>query len=202
MQRLAIALALSLAAATPAVAGPPWLTLEFRPGNFAGVVLIRTFHHGTSEAMPLVGTAEGLVNGQRRSVPLTFALAEAPNVYLVSNSWGNEGVWVLNVSAAGDHIGAGAVAGLDRNGEPAFVRFPRSAVGASRPATAREVDAMLRALDANAPPAALGRTGWSAVVLRTAMPLLLLALVALGTARIASGVMARSRPRTADAAIA
>ena len=74
MQRLALALVISLAAATPAVAGPPWLTLEFRPGNFAGFLMVRTFHHGNPEAKPLAGTAEGRVNGQRRSVPLTLPI--------------------------------------------------------------------------------------------------------------------------------
>ena len=202
MRRPAIALALSLAAATPAVAGPPWLTLEFRPSNFGGVVMIRTFHHGLAQALPLTGTAEGLVNGQRRSVPLTFDRAEAPNVSGVSNTWGGEGVWLLNVSVAGDHIGAGAVIGLDRNGEPAFVRFPRTVVGATRAATAREVEAMLRALDANAPPAALGRTGWSEVVLRTALPLIVLFLLVLGVAKIAAGIIGRARRRTPDASLA
>ena len=196
MQRLALAFCISLAAASPALAGPPWLTLEFRP-NFPGVVLVRTFHHGTPQAMPLTGTAEGLVNGQRRSVPLTFVLADAPNVYSVSNTWGAEGVWVLNISATGDHLGAGAVVGLDRNGETAFARFPRTTVGASRPATAREAEAMLRALDAGAQPAALGRTGWGAMVLRLALPLLLLVAVVVGIAKIGAAVIARVRRRNA-----
>jgi hypothetical protein len=202
MQRLGLALAVTLATATPAVAGPPWLTLEFRPSTFAGFVMIRTFHHGTPQAVPLTGTAEGLVDGQRRSVPLAFSLAEEPNVYSVAANWGREGVWVLNIAAAGDHIGAGAVVGIDRNGEPAFARFPRSAIGASRAATPREVDAMLRALDANAPPAALGRTGWSAIVFRTALPLIVLAVFVLGVARLAAGIIARARGRAADAVAA
>lgn len=198
MQRLAIALALSLAAATPALAGPPWLTLEFRPHTFAGFVMVRTFHHGTAQPRSLAGTAEGLVGGQRRSVPLNFERVEEPNVYGVSNTWGAEGVWVLNMSVTDDHIGAGAVVGIDRNGEPAFARFPRTAVGASRAATPREVEAMLRALEANAPPAALGRTGWSAVVLRTALPVLVLVVLVLGVAKLAAGILARVRRRSAD----
>ena len=197
MRRLAIALSICLAAATPAKAGPPWLTLEFRPSSFAGVVLVRTYHHGTPQAMPLTGTAEGLVNGQRRSVPLTFVLVEAPNVYSVSNTWGAGGVWVLNIAAEGDHLGAGVVAGFDRNGEPAFTRFPRTTVGATRPATARETDAMLRALDAGAQPPALGRTGWGAVVLRFALPLILLIAVVFGVAKLAAAGIARARRRRA-----
>ena len=196
MHRLALALCLSLAAATPAVAGPPWLTIEFRPNNFAGVMLLRTYNHGEGLAMPLTGTAEGVVNGQRRTVALTFnRAADAPNAYTVPNTWGVEGVWVLNISVTGDHLGAGAVVGLDRNGEPAFTRFPRTTVGASRPATSREVSAMLRALDANAPPGALGRTGWPPV-LRAALPVLILIAVILGIAKVGAGLIARARRRT------
>lgn len=197
MKSLVLAFCISLGATSPALAGPPWLTVEFGPGNFTGVLLVRTFHHGTPLAMPLTGKAEGLVNGQRRSVPLSFTLSTSPNVYSVSNTWGAEGVWVLNISAKGDDLGAGVVVGLDRNGEAAFTRFPRTAVGASRPATSRETDAMLKALDAGAAPAALGKTGWSAIVLRSALPILVLIAVVLGIARAGSAAMAAMRRRSA-----
>jgi len=52
------------------VAGAPWSTLESRPNDF--VLLVQISHHGDPLAMPLTGTADGLVDGQRRSVPLTF----------------------------------------------------------------------------------------------------------------------------------
>jgi len=195
MRRLAIAIALSLAAAAPAVAGPPWLTLEFRPFHDGGVVVVRTFHHGESQLIPLTGSAEGLVNGERRTVALTFDRADQPNAWSIPNTWGAGGVWVLNIAATGDHIGAGAVVGLDRNGEPTFARFPRTAVGASRAATPREVEALLRALDANAAPPAFGRTGWSVVVLRTALPFLVIVLVILGGVKLGAGIMTRVRAR-------
>ena len=162
-------------------------------------MLVRTYHRGDAMPMPLNGTAEGLVNGQRRTVALTFNRdASAPNAYTVPNSWGAEGVWVLNISVTGDHLGAGAVVGLDRNGEPAFTRFPRTTVGASRPATSPEVGAMLYALDANAPPAALGRTGWP-VVLRAVLPVLVLIAGIFGIAKVVAGIIARMRGRTSSA---
>ena len=197
MKRLVLALGISLGTASTALAGPPWLTVEFGPGNFTGVLLVRSYHHGTPLAMPLTGTAEGLVNGQRRSVPLSFALSASPNVYSVSNTWGAEGVWVLNISAKGDELGAGVVVGLDRNGDPAFTRFPRTAVGASRPATSRETDAMLKALDAGAAPPALRQTGWSAIAFRTVLPILVLIAVMLGVARAGSALVAGIRRRSA-----
>ncbi|MES2179898.1 MAG: hypothetical protein V4550_18700 [Gemmatimonadota bacterium] len=201
MRRLLLALALTLAFATPAQAGPPWLTVEFRP-NFPGFMLIRTLHHGDPLPLPLTGTAEGLVNGERRSVPLTFTLTEKPNGYTVNKTWGDEGVWVLNIAATGDHLGAGVVVGFDRNGEPAFTRFPRTAVGASRPASSREANAMLRALESSAPPAALGRSGWSEVVLRTALPLLILVGVVLGIAKLGGAIFERAKRRSAAKAVA
>ena len=201
MRNLSLALAATISLAAPAIAGGPWISVELPANPYLGrgaFAVVRTYHHRTPAPYPVTGTAEGLVNGQRRSVPLTFALDEAPNGYIVANTWGEQGVWVLNMSVTGDHLGAGAVVGIDRNGEPAFTRFPRTAIGASRAATPREVEAMLRALEANAPPPALGRTGWSAIVFRTAMPLIVLVALVLGVARVGAGIIGRARRRRAE----
>jgi hypothetical protein len=148
MKRSILAIALSLAVATPAIAGPPWISIETRP--FGGAFLLaRTFHHGTPMALPLNGTAEGLVNGRRISVRLRFEQEGDANSFAVPKTWGAEGVWVLNIGVdSSDHGTAGAVVGIDRRGQSAFVRFPRSATGFSRKATGGEVDAMLRELEA------------------------------------------------------
>lgn len=193
MRRLLLVICLSLVIATPAHAGPPWLAVEFR-ANFPGVMLVRTIHHGAPNALPLTGTAEGLVNGVRRSVAMRFDRGEGPNEYIVPNTWGAEGVWLLNISATGDHLGAGVVVGLDRNGEPAFTRFPRTQVGASRPASAREADAMLRALDASAVPAALSRSGVSPL-LQFVLVILILVALGVGILRVGARIVAWSRRR-------
>lgn len=110
------------------------------------------------------------------------------------NTWGAGGVWLLNISATGDHLGAGVVVGLDRNGEPAFTRFPRTQVGASRPATAREADAMLRALDASAVPAALSRSGVSPI-LQFVLLILILVALSVGIAKGGERIDAWARQR-------
>ena len=179
MKRLALALAFCTVLATPALAGPPWITIEIKP--FGGMFLIaRTFHHGTPQGMALIGTAEGLVGGQRRSVPLRFDRTDVANAFAVPASWGTEGVWVLNIVTREEHGGAGAVVGVDRAGTAAFVRFPRDVTGISRGATRGEIDAMLRALEAGQQPAALGSTGWFFVAVRVVLPLLVLTILVLG----------------------
>lgn len=174
MKRIALALAITVAATGTALAGPPWISIELRPmgGSF---ILARTFHHGTPEAQPLSGSAEGLINGQRRSVPLHFDHTDESNTFAVQKTWGDAGVWVLNIGTTGPHGDAGAVVGVDHSGLPAFVRFPRTYQGSSRIATAGEITAMLRALDAGQPAPSLSAFPWMMIV-RQVTPILLVLL--------------------------
>jgi hypothetical protein len=172
MKRFALAAALLIATAKPALAGPPWITIEIRPMG-STMIYARTFHHATPLGMALTGTAEGLVNGQRRSVPLRFEITPEGSVFAVNKTWSDEGVWVLNIGIT-EEMGAGAAVGIDRSGSAAFVRFPRTYQGASRMATRAEVEAMLRALDANQQPPALGGLGLMGI-LRVLGPLAVLA---------------------------
>ncbi len=175
MRSIALALTLSAAAAATAVAGPPFLTVEFRPVG-GDVLLVRGVHGGQPLTTAPQGTAEGLLDGRRMSVPLRFEFRRDIQAFALARTWPEGGTWVLTMSVAGDHAGAGVVVGFDRQGEPAFVRFPRRVTGETRPAAAAEVDAMLRALDAGTPVPALGRTGWAGMFLRMSLPLLLLVL--------------------------
>ena len=75
LRTLSVVAALS-ALATPAFAGPPWISAEF-PANphetatRGAFLLVHTYHHGTPTEFPLTGTAEGMVNGRRQSMRLT-----------------------------------------------------------------------------------------------------------------------------------
>jgi len=189
MQRIAIAIALSAAAAVPAWAGPPHITIETHPAGGAFLIAY-TFHHGTAIAIPLVGTAEGLVGGRRTRMALRFEQVPDTNAYAVSNTWGSAGVWVLNIGMQGDyHGGAGAVVGIDRRGEPAFVQYPRAATGITRMATRGEVDAMLRALDEGRQPPVLSSFGFNPFLARGLAAIAALVLIAYGAVRLlVSGV--------------
>jgi len=200
MKRLTVFLALAVSVAAPALAGPPWITIEVRPTGGA-FVFARTFHHGTPEALALTGTAEGLVDGQRRSVPLSFERIGEDNVFGVPKTWTAGGVWVLNIGTSAEHGGAGVVVGVDHSGSAAFVRFPRTYEGASRIATRGEIDALLRALDANQPPPTLGRFGLMGM-LRVGLPSLILVVLATLAAKALTRVVRWARRREVRAAVA
>jgi hypothetical protein len=89
----------------------------------------------------ITGTAEGIVNSVRQSVPLQLTATPSPNVYVVPQTWGNDGAWVVTLKATCVTAKAGAIVPIGRAG---FIResskfFPRFA-------TAAEVGASLKSL--------------------------------------------------------
>ena len=128
---LSLAIALSLAAATPAFAGPPWISIELpvNPYNAAtrdAFCLVRVYHHSDIAYFPVEGTAEGIINGQRRSVKLTLTETGMPGVYAVRYQPEATGTWMLVFRAGkdGDYQGATVVVTLGRNGQIASARVP------------------------------------------------------------------------------
>jgi hypothetical protein len=63
--------------------------------------LIHAYHHGDAAGIPIEGTAEGLVRGERRSLSLEIARTSRGNVYAVKQQWPAEGAWVLAIRTAG-----------------------------------------------------------------------------------------------------
>jgi hypothetical protein len=148
----------ALLAATPAHAGPPWISIEL-PANpldattRGAYLLVHTFHHETVVRQYLEGRAEGMVNGKRVTVPLTFALTSRDNVRALKKNWASEGTWVLVLTAGGPD-GATALVGIGADGEVRSIKVPsRNERGYTVPmkVTPADVDAALRqmvALDA------------------------------------------------------
>jgi hypothetical protein len=88
------------------------------------------------------GTAEGLVNGERRAVPLLHILAmPTPGVFTVSQEWGPEGAWVVNLTARCDEAKAGALVPIGPKG---FLR--ESAKFYPRAAEKQEIETALKTL--------------------------------------------------------
>jgi hypothetical protein len=187
MRSLALVVSLSTALAAPALAkGPPWVSVEIRAhasSNHPGWLVIRTFHHADAVGYPLSGTAEGLVNGRRVSVPLRFEILNPDSqsgVFLVPTVWAQGSPWVLNIALdAGEHMGAGVVVAVGPSGDPAFVRFPRVVEGYTRPATRSEVDQLLAALAGYQEPPRLSRGDVVGFVRRNPAPLATLGAIAL-----------------------
>lgn len=132
IRTLSLAAVFSAALATPALAGPPWISIEYPvnphdPSMRGAMLLVHVFHHATPIAYPVDGTAEGIVNGERRTIKLTFTETARPAVYGLSRQWPTGGVWTLVIRMSrGDHgtDGATAVVELGPNGEIASVRVP------------------------------------------------------------------------------
>src|SRR5574341_2101405 len=129
MKALALAALLALAAATPAVAKPSWLSIEIPVNPYDASVsgaflLVHTFHFSRSPAFPIEGTAAGLVNGQRRTVKLEFAETSRPGVYALQRTWPKEGTWTLVIRALQGSPAATALVELGRDSEVLAVHVP------------------------------------------------------------------------------
>lgn len=124
------AAASAAAAEVPWFVGPPWISIEYPvnphdPSMRGAILLVHVFHHSTPIAYPVEGTAEGIVNGERRSIKLTFTETARPAVYGVSRQWPTEGVWTLVIRMSrGDNDGATALVEMGADGEVASVRVP------------------------------------------------------------------------------
>jgi len=145
---------LSLGAAPPSLRiakWPPWLSIEFpvNPMDSAsrGVAFyVRTMlRDGVSTLEDMSGTADGIVGGVHRSMPLEFATTNRPGVYSVRRSWPTDGTWVLRVSVKTTT----ALVALDRNGNVGSVRIPMEHMPGGtlpRAISQREVDSTLTEL--------------------------------------------------------
>jgi hypothetical protein len=137
--------------------GPPWISIEYPAnpydsGSRGAFLLVHAFHHGTPVNFPVSGTAEGLVNGARRTISLEFGNTSRPGVYALNKQWPSEGVWTLVVGVTqgdGDFNTVKAVVELSPDGRVANVNVPtrRNAEGYTIPApvSMTDVEAGLRA---------------------------------------------------------
>ena len=159
LKRALAVIAVSLVAAGVAVAGPPWIAIEYPvnphdPATRDAFMTVRTYHHGDQVGHELTGTAEGLVNGQRRSMRLDIRRLPQAGGYAVRWRKPADGTWVLVVSSSqdGKHM-ATAVVTVDNAGRVARVSVPSRPVEGGRwqvprAVAASEVNAILRGVSA------------------------------------------------------
>ncbi|MEO5588392.1 MAG: hypothetical protein ABIS03_02310 [Gemmatimonadaceae bacterium] len=155
-KRIAVVSALSLVVASAAVAGPPWIAIEYPanphdPNTRGAFLTVRTYHHGDLLSYDIAGTAEGLVNGKRQSARLDIRRLPQAGVYAVRWQKPAAGQWALVISTSreGEHM-ATALVDVDSNGRVALVTVPSKSIENGRWITPRkvaaaEVDALLRA---------------------------------------------------------
>jgi hypothetical protein len=100
IRRTGLTLAALLTFATPALAGPPWIAIEYPanphdPSTRGALALVHAFHHGDHIAPKMHGTAEAFIDGQRRSVALSLSRTNRPGVYAVRGNLEGQGPWLL-----------------------------------------------------------------------------------------------------------
>jgi hypothetical protein len=131
---LAAALNVPIVAFAPApaapVVGPPWISIEYPVNPYDAAtrdafLVVHAFHHGSPMAFPVSGTAEGLVNGQRRSINLEFQKAARTGEYALRKQWPNEGTWTLVIGVMqGPEDRVTALVDLSSDGQVARVSVP------------------------------------------------------------------------------
>lgn len=139
--------------ASIALAGPPWISLEYPPNRLdrqtrGALAVVHIYHHEHQGQFPVEGTAEGLVDGERVSLPLEFTPVGQGGAWAVRGDIPEEGNWVLAIHGM-DGVTRAEVSILaalaDGNREVSFVKVPRASEGNwPRTATDGDIESMLR----------------------------------------------------------
>lgn len=164
---------LLLTLATTALAGPPWLSIELPANPYdrltrGALALVRTYHHGGPIQLQVRGTAEGLIDGERVSLPLELVPAGATGVYALRGELPQRGAWLLVVRGGAEGSAVTAIVDVGPDGSVRAVDVPTRGDDPPIPreVTGQEIDARLRSLasagEADLVPAkaAQGREPW------------------------------------------
>lgn len=139
MLALLIAPALALAHPFVFVIGSPVASQDF---HFKTAPFVFRTQGCTETAQPKISAAaEGMINGERRSVPLKVVKGTKPGVYGVFREWPAGGVWIVNLEGTCGSANASALVPVGSNG---FIRESTKLL--AHPATDAEIEASLKAV--------------------------------------------------------
>ena len=154
LRSFALVTALTLSAFSTALAGPPWIAIEYPANPFdqatrGGFLTVRTYHHGQIMAKTLTGTAEGIVDGRRQSMRLDIRAGSQAGTYVVFWQKPATGRWVLVINSGNQGIvDATAVVEISPSGGVAGITVPtRNYSGGwigPRRVAAAEIDGLLQ----------------------------------------------------------
>ncbi len=141
--------------ATPAFAGPPWLSIEMPANPFdratrGAFFSVRTYHHGTPIALQVQAVMEGIVNGERVSRPVTLERTGTLGLWAVKTAPPEDGTWVLVVTGGEGTASVTALVDVTE-GRVRGVDVPydmRDGWAIPRAVSAEEIDARLEQLAA------------------------------------------------------
>ena len=144
------ALALS---ASVALAGPPWIAVEY-PANphdrttRGATFLVHTFHHGDHIAPTITATFEGLVDGKRQTLPARVERTHRTGVYAVRGDVPDEGTWLAVVRMRAGTAPAVALVRLGADAQVLAIDVPtdesRDGWSIPRDISERDIGAALR----------------------------------------------------------
>ena len=80
--------------------GNPEASAEAQKANAAVTLKVAGCHDPALATV--TATAVGLVNGERRSIPLQLTKLSGPGMYAVTQQWPKEGKWVIQAEARAD----------------------------------------------------------------------------------------------------
>lgn len=154
LRTFALVTALTLTAFSTALAGPPWIAIEYPANPFDqssrdAFLTVRTYHHGDLIGKTVTGTAEGVVNGKRQSMKLDIRPGSRQGMYVVRWQRPAVGRWVLVINSGTQGItDATAVVEISATGSVASVSVPTRAIAngwiSPRPVAAAEIDGLLQ----------------------------------------------------------
>lgn len=142
--------ATSLIAKPAAVKWPPWLSIEspvnpFDTANRGAVLLVHAItREGPPAASALTASAEGIVNGARRTIRLRLDTTPVAGVFALRRQWPTDGTWLVRISMQNTT----AIVSLGGDGQVAGIRVPTehaSGVELPRAVSAQEIDSTLSA---------------------------------------------------------
>lgn len=154
-----LAAALLLTLATTALAGPPWLSIELPANPYdrqtsGAIALVRTYHHGGPIQLQVRATAEGLIDGERVSLPLELVATGATGLYALRGVLPDDGTWVLVVRGGAEGSQVTAIVDVGPDGTLRAVDVPTRGENPPIPmdVTGQDIDARLRSLAAAGSP--------------------------------------------------
>lgn len=150
-----LAVILLVAVVATALAGPPWLSIELPANPYhretrGALALVRTYHHGGPIQLQVRATAEGLVDGERVSLPLELAPTGTAGLYALRGKLPTRGAWVLVVRGGAEDASVTALVDVGPDGALRSVEVPTRGEDPPIPraVTGAEIESRLRALAA------------------------------------------------------
>jgi len=87
--------------------------LSVEPGSGRNEALIvKTFGCHVPSDAKLIGTAEGIINGERKTVNLQFK-HNLKGVFTVAKQWADEGVWIVTIRGKYNGMTSNAIVEID-----------------------------------------------------------------------------------------